>query len=199
MKAKDFVNSKKTAEQELKNQAIEQLRAYLSEYDIKLTRCKLKYLEAGNYEISFEFVKNNFSQTETFLWDFDEELETVGEHIKKQVLYIAELREKFPEYAVLNDYIQAHRKFEKTISLYDEYSNSTATVRAELTSYLKLPNETSCGFGGGDYQIKKTPKRVEIFKNNINTLINCFLDYIAELRGVAKGLDELEKQLNKKD
>lgn len=198
MKVKDFVNSRQAAEQKLKNKAIEQLRVYLGANNIELAKCELKYREAGNYEISYEFTKDNFSQTETSIWDYDEEFEVVAERIKKKILYIAELREKFPEYAVLNDYIQANRKFEKIIEL-EEKNYNWATVCAELTSYLKLPNTTSCGFGGGEYEIKRTPKRVEIFKNNINTLINCFIDYIAELRGIAKGLEEIENQFDKKD
>lgn len=197
MKAKDFVNSRQTAEQKLKSKAIEQLRVYLGEDNIELINCELKYREAGNYEISYEFTKNNFSQNETSIWDYEEEFEVVAERIKKKILYIAELREKFPEYAVLNDYIQANRKFEKTIQLEEKNYNS-AIVRAELTSYLKLPNTTSCGFGGGEYEIKRTPTRVETFKNNINTLINCFVDYISELRGIFQGLEEIEKQLDKK-
>ena len=51
-----------------------------------------------------------------------------------------------------------------------------------LASYLKLPNTTSCSCGGGDYEIKRTPKRVEEYNKNIDVVIDNLLDCIAELK-----------------
>ena len=63
---------------------------------------------------------------------------------------------------------------------------------AELCGYLKLPNTTSCGFGGGDYEIKKTPRRVKDFNENIDRLCLFFADCIGELRGMKLKEDESE-------
>lgn len=200
MKASELTQKVKTVEQELQNQLFEQIRNYLGQFDIELTQFAMyKNCDTGDYNIKYKFCYNGFAQSETAIWDYIEEFETVAERIKKHILYIGELREKFSDYAALNDYIQTHREFKKVIDLEEQHYN-LATVSAELTSYLKLPNTTSCGLGGGDYEIKRTPKRVEMFKNNINTLINCFIDYIAELRDIAKGLEDVENQLkDKKD
>lgn len=198
MKANELTQKVKAAEQELQDQLKEQLSEYLRQYNTELMQFKMyKNHDTGDYKLEYKFCHNGFVQSETAIWDYVEDFETVAERIKKHTLYIGELREKFADYAVLNDYIQTHREFKKVIDLEEQHYNR-ATISAELTSYLKLPNSTSCGCGGGDYEIKRTPKRVEMFKSNINTLINCFIDYIAELRGIAKGLEDIEHQLNDK-
>lgn len=182
---------------ELQNKAIEKLRAILLESGIKLTECKVcTPNDCDGYKIEYEFEYNDFKQQDYCFWAFSDDIETVATHIMKNILYIDELRNKFPEFALLNDYIQAHREFNKIIELEPK---SYGKINCELTSYLKLPNSTKCCHGGGDYEIQRTPQRVEIFKHNITTLINCFLDNIAELRGIEKGLEELEKSFDKKD
>ena len=112
--------------------------------------------------------------------------------IVKHILYIEQLRKDYPNYAAQNDYIQKHRKFfRKCKSSHSDCEEFY--IKAELCGMLKLPNTTDCGFGGGDYEIKKTPKRVKDFKSNIDNLCLFMSDCIAELRQMKHGIEELEE------
>ena len=52
----------------------------------------------------------------------------------------------------------------------------------KLCDYLKLPNTTDWGFGGGDYEIKRTPKRLKEYNENIDKTIDMLLDCISDLK-----------------
>lgn len=94
------------------------------------------------------------------------------------------MRKQYPSYARQNDHIQKYRKYQRACKLYDDGYRKDAYLKAELCEYLKLPNTTDCSVGGGDYEIKKTPKRVRDFNENIDRLCLFLSDCIAELRGM---------------
>lgn len=150
-----------------------------------------KYDEAGCVSLSFE-LKDGFKQEDDFYWEWNESVDDIADKIVKHILYIEQLRKDYPNYAAQNDYIQKHRKFfRKCKSSHSDCKEFY--IKAELCGMLKLPNTTDCSFGGGDYEIKKTPKRVKDFKSNIDNLCLFMSDCIAELRQMKRGIEELEE------
>ena len=150
-----------------------------------------KYEEAGSIGYHFK-LSDGFEQEDSHYWEWQESVEEAAEKIKKHIDYISELRKQYPEFAKQNDYIQEHRKYGRVCKLYDEGYLREVRLLAELCGYLKLPNTTSCGFGGGDYEIKKTPRRVKDFNENIDRLCLFLADCIGELRGMKLKEDESE-------
>lgn len=150
-----------------------------------------KYEEAGSIDYRFKLL-DGFEQEDSHYWEWQESVEEAAEKIKKHIDYIAELRKQYPEFAKQNDYIQEHRKYGRVCKLYDEGYLREVRLLAELCGYLKLPNTTSCGFGGGDYEIKKTPRRVKDFNENIDRLCLFLADCIGELRGMKLKENESE-------
>lgn len=135
-----------------------------------------------DYKVNVEFTIDGFTQNECFYWISSESQEDFIKKVKRHIDYIVELRDQYPDYCKKNDYIQTHRDFNKKIKLTHMGYSKVFEVNLQLADYLKLPNQTSCSFGGGDYEIKRTPKRVEEYNKNIDVAIDALLDCIAELK-----------------
>lgn len=137
---------------------------------------------SDGYKVIIAFTLDGFRQEDDFYWDLDESREDFVNKVSKYIDYIKELREKYPEYCKQNDYIQTNSKFYKEINLTHMGYKRTFSLDLQLADYLKLPNTTSCSFGGGDYEIKRTPQRVKEYNRNIDIAIDVLLDCIAELK-----------------
>lgn len=137
---------------------------------------------SDGYKVIIAFTLDGFRQEDVFYWNLDESREDFVNKVNKRIDYIKELREKYPEYCKQNDYIQTNSKFYKEINLTHMGYKRTFSLDLQLADYLKLPNTTSCSFGGGDYQIKRTPQRVKEYNRNIDIAIDVLLDCIAELK-----------------
>lgn len=134
------------------------------------------------YDVKVAFTLDGYRQEDNFYWGADESQESFIMSVKKRIDYIKELREKYPDYCKQNDYIQANSMFSKTIKLTHMGYSKDFYLNIQLADYMKLPNTTSCSCGGGDYEIKRTPKRVEEYNKNIDITIDAMLDCISELR-----------------
>src|SRR5690625_481496 len=154
-------------EKSLKDESIEVLS--MNEYD-------------ESYKVVIAFTLDGFRQEDDFYWNGDESREDFINKIKKRINYIKELREQYPEYCKQNDFIQTNSKFRKEFNLTHMGYDRKFYLELQLADFLKLPNSTSCSFGGGDYEIKRTPKRVEEYNKNIDIAIDVLLDCIAELK-----------------
>lgn len=171
---------------EREKEVYETLKNILYQADYEVTEIKIffqEYEEAGKIEYHF-ILSDGYEQDDSYYWSWEETVEKASERIKKHIDYIAQLRKQYPEYAAWNDHIQKFREYEKECVLLDRGYERTAKISAELCGYLKLPNTTSCSFGGGDYEIKKTPQRVKDFNENIDKLCLFLADCISELRGL---------------
>lgn len=135
-----------------------------------------------NCSVKLTFTLDGYRQEDDFYWRSDESREAFIQHVKDRIGYIKELREKHPEFCKQNDYIQVNSKFHKAIPLTHMGYKKEFSFDIQLADYLKLPNTTNCGFGGGDYEIKRTPKRVEEYNKNIDITIDILLDCISELK-----------------
>jgi len=132
--------------------------------------------------VNIMFVLDGHEQEDRMLWKFDESMEEFAVKTKRHIDYIKELRQKYPEYCKQNDFIQSHGKFNKKLVLTHMGYHREFNFHVELADYLKLPNTTTCSCGGGDYEIKRTPKRVKEYNQNIDLAINFLIDCIAELK-----------------
>jgi hypothetical protein len=159
----------------------QQMREALTHDSIELLSIK-ENGEDYSLIVCLAFTLDGYRQEDEFYWSADESQEAFIQHVKDRIDYIKELRAKYPDYCKQNDYIQIHSKFHKTITLTHMGYKREFYLNIQLADYLKLPNTTSCGFGGGDYEIKRTPKRVEEFNRNIDITIDALLDCIAELK-----------------
>lgn len=185
---------RKQRKAEREKEVYDTLNRLIAEYGYEVSGIDInfeKYEEAGSIGYHFK-LSDGFEQEDSHYWEWQESVEEAAEKIKKHIDYIAELRKQYPEFAKQNDYIQAHRKYGRVCKLYNEGYLMEVRLLAELCGYLKLPNTTSCGFGGGDYEIKKTPRRVKDFNENIDRLCLFFADCIGELRGMKLKEDESE-------
>lgn len=131
-------------------------------------------------------LQDGFRQTEELSWDFRESVKDISDSIREHIEYIQQLRDRFPELAKQNDYIQKNRVFERKYILEEEGYSSEERIKIKLCGYLKLPNTTSCSVGGGDYELKKTPQRVDDFHKNIDTLCSLFAECISDLLKIKK-------------
>ena len=134
------------------------------------------------YKVKIAFVLDGYRQEDDFYWNDNESKEDFAEKVKSIINYIKELRKEYPEYAKQNDYIQTNSRFHKEIKLTHMGYDRTFHLNMELADYLKLPNTTDTGFGGGDYEIKRTPQRVKEYNKNIDIAIDVLLDCITELK-----------------
>ncbi len=159
----------------------QQLKDALSLESIEFLSLK-ENSENWNCTVELAFTLDGYRQENDFYWSADESQETFIQHVKERIDYIKELRANYPDYCKQNDYIQANSKFCKKISLTHMGYIREFCLDIQLADYLKLPNQTCCSVGGGDYQIKRTPKRVEEFNKNIDITIDALLDCISELK-----------------
>jgi hypothetical protein len=135
-----------------------------------------------NCSVKLAFTLDGYRQEDDFYWNSDESQEAFIQHVKDRIGYIKELRERYPEFCKQNDYIQTNSKFRKKILLKHMGYDREFYFEVQLADYLKLPNTTCCSCGGGDYEIKRTPKRVEEYNRNIDITIDILLDCISELK-----------------
>lgn len=181
---------------EREKEVLDTLHNFFSENEYEVSDIEInfeKYDEAGIIKYHFK-LSDGFEQTDDYYWIWNESVEEAAKGIKKYIDYIVELRKQYPKYAKNNDYIQSHRDYERICKLTDRGYPREVRLNAELCGFLKLPNTTSCGVGGGDYEIKKTPQRVKDFNNNIDTLCLFLADCIGELRAMKlKERDENEQ------
>lgn len=194
IKNADYEERKKR-KSEREKEVYDTLATLLSESEYEVSDIKInfeKYEEAGYIDYHFK-LSDGFEQDDGYYWNWQESVEEATEKIKGHIDYIVELRNKYPDYAKQNDYIQKHRKYEKKCKLMDRGYSREVDLSAELCGYLKLPNTTSCGFGGGDYELKKTPERVKDFNENIDKLCLFLADCIGELRGIKLKENESEE------
>jgi len=159
----------------------ELLKIALSTESIELLSIK-EDKENLSFIVSLAFTLDGYRQEDIFYWKSNESQEEFILSVKNMIDYIKELRSQYPEFCHQNDYIQTNSKFQKTITLTHTGYEYKFTFNIELADYLKLPNTTSCSCGGGDYQIKRTPVRVEEFNKNIDITIDVLLDCISELK-----------------
>lgn len=134
------------------------------------------------YKVGVAFTIDNFRQGDIFYWVEKETMEDFIGKVKNNIEYIKELREQYPDYCKQNDFIQSNSKFKKEIILTHLGYEKKYYLNLQLADYLKLPNTTDCSFGGGDYEIKRTPQRVKEYNENIDKTIDVLLDSIVELK-----------------
>jgi hypothetical protein len=139
---------------------------------------------ADNWDcyVKLAFTLDGYRQEDDFYWSSDKSQESFIQQVKDRIDYIKKLREQYTEFCKQNDYIQSNSKFSKKISLTHMGYNREFYFEVQLADYLKLPNSTCCSAGGGDYEIKRTPKRVEEYNKNIDITIDILLDCISELK-----------------
>jgi len=133
-------------------------------------------------QVDYTFTIDGFTQKDCIWWKNSESVEQFTEKAKKYIDYIKKLRKQYPEYCKQNDFIQSNRDFKKLLELTHMGYGKTYSLQFELADYMKLPNITSCSFGGGDYEIKRTPVRVKEYNKNIDRTIEFLMDCIVELR-----------------
>jgi hypothetical protein len=141
----------------------------------------IKEIDDG-YRVNLVFTLDGFSQKDDFYWNVNDSQEDFINNVKGKIEYIKELRGQYLDYCKKNDYIQTNSEFRKEIALTHMGYEKSFYIDIRLADYLKLPNTTSCSVGGGDYEIKRTPKRVSEYNNNIDITIDALLDCIAELK-----------------
>lgn len=137
---------------------------------------------------------DNYTDVDYSYWWENETIDELTSRVREHIDYITQLRQEYPEYAKKNDYIQRNRSFDKEVTLYDNGYPTKVSMSLKLCGYLKLPNTTECGFGGGDYEIKRTPKRFKDFNENIDRLTEFFLDCISDLRILKNQAEEIETE-----
>lgn len=143
----------------------------------------LSFREFDNsIDVELSFTLDGFAQRKTFYWFETESKEEFLNQIKKSINYIKELRETYPEYCKQNDFIQTNRDYRKEFNLTHMGYKKRFILEVMLADFLELPNTTDTGFGGGDFEIKRTPKRVTEYNENIDIVIDGLLDCIAELK-----------------
>lgn len=149
---------------------------------LEVTRDVNDYEELKYYSVKYEFELDNYIQQDMTLWGNDESLEDLIKRVNDHIEYIKELRTQYPEYCKQNDYIQSNRDYKKELILTHMGYQQRYYLDIKLCDYLKLPNTTDCGFGGGDYEIKRTPKRLKEYNENIDKTIDMLLDCISDLK-----------------
>jgi len=159
----------------------QQLQDALANETIEVLEIK-ENTENWSYIVTVAFTLDGYKQEDEFYWSSDKSQEDFIVIVKNRIEYIKELREKYADYCKQNDYIQANSKFHKVIKLTHMGYSREFYFNIQLADYMKLPNSTSCGCGGGDYEIKRTPKRLEEYNKNIDITIDVLLDCISELK-----------------
>lgn len=196
IKSKDSEEAK-VRKQEKEKELLETLRNSFSDREYFVSEVKLddeEYEDCGCIRYSFEIYSDGYKQSDSYYWKWNESMEDAVNGIKKHIDYVLQLRKEYPVYAKQNDYIQSHREYKRSCKLLDRGVIKNTELRAELCGYMKLPNTTNCSCGGGDYEFKATPKRVEDFNRNIDNLSLFLADCIGELRKMKNELKLLEEK-----
>lgn len=176
---KEIEERRRKRNDELERELKKQLKTALGNEEIEV----LSMRDLGDdYMVEIAFTLDCYRQVDNFYWNDNESKEKFIENTKRRIEYIKELRKQYPSYCKQNDYIQTNRDFSKKIVLTHMGYKREFELNLELADYLKLPNTTDTGFGGGDYEIKRTPKRVKEYNENIDIVIDALIDCIAELK-----------------
>jgi len=178
-----YVNENYIAEQKKKKELElkEIIESQLLEYNVVV----LKINNRDEYlEISYTYTTNEHTENDSSYWMYDDSIETLIGQIKRHLNYIKELRDKYPFYVKQNDFIQSKRIYKKTINLKNGGYDRKQEFNIELCEYLKLPNTKIGSYGGGDYDIKQTPKRVKEYNTNIERTVMFLIDVISELNSM---------------
>lgn len=149
---------------------------------LEVTRDEDNWKELKYYSVRYEFELDNYTQQDMILWENDESLEDLIKRVNEHLEYIKELRTQYPEYCKQNDFIQSNRDYKKELILTHMGYQQRYYLDIKLCDYLKLPNTTDWGFGSGDYEIKRTPKRLKEYNENIDKTIDMLLDCISDLK-----------------
>ena len=183
--------------EEIKNKKLECLTKELNSKNIDGIK-NLRIIPRENYytilydliiDESIDFIQKDNS----YRWDYDESLDTAVENIIKTNNYILELYSKYKSNCLMNEFIQKHLVYEKHIvsNIYKK-----GIIRFELGDLLILPNTTNCSCGGGDYEVKRVPKKANEFLSNIDNYINSLIDTITDLNNIKKEFNELKNKLD---
>ena len=178
-----YVNEKYIAEQKKKKELElkEIIESQLLEFNVVVLNIKNR----DDYmEISYTYTMNEHTEKDSSYWNYDDSIETLIGQIKRHLNYIKELRDKYPLFVKQNDFIQSKRIYEKTINLKNGSYDRIQNFKIELCEYLKLPNTKIGSYGGGDYDIKQTPKRVKEYNTNIERTVMFLIDVISELNSM---------------
>ena len=185
--------------EEIKNKKLDYLMKELSSKNIVgVTNLRIVANDKTEYynilydlviDESIDFVQKDNS----YHWNYDESLDTAVENIIKTNNYILELYSKYKSNCLMNEFIQKHLVYEKHI-VSNIYKNGI--IRFELGDLLILPNTTSYSCGGGDYDVKRVPKKADEFINNIDSYINCLIDAVTDLNNIKKEFAELRNKLD---
>ena len=183
MTYREYIQREKDELKERREKEQKEIEQQLSEiinfYDAKILDCKPS---DEYFRVDIEFTLFGYTQKDEFYWRLDESIEEFSLKTKQRIEYIKELRERYPVFCEQNDFIQSHSNFAKKLTLTHMGYKKELYFNVQLADYLKLPNTTSCGFGGGDYEIKRTPKRVKEYNKNIDRTIEFLIDCIAEIK-----------------
>lgn len=198
LKASDLIYFNEETIQKRKAKKIEEISEIIKEalvgYDFEF----IKLIENKGDEpyiiIDYNFTLDNYTQEDSYCWGDDESLSSVVCAIKKRINYIKELREQYPLLAKQNDFIQTNRTYKKQLVLTEMGYERIHNIKLELCDYMKLPNRTSCSIGGGDYEIKRTPKRVKEYNDNIDKTIMFMIECISELKSMKYELEEVNDE-----
>ena len=178
-----YVNENYINEQKKKKEL--KLKEIIEVELLELNVVVLKINNRDDYiEILYKYTMNGHTENDSSNWAYDESIETLISQIKRHLNYIKELRDKYPLFVKQNDFIQSKRIYEKTINLKNGGYDRTQNFKIELCEYLKLPNTKIGSYGGGDYDIKQTPKRVKEFNSNIERTVMFLIDVISELNSM---------------
>lgn len=184
--------------EEIKNKKLECLTKELNSKNIEGIKNLRIVPREHCYNILYDLVIDesiDFIQKDnSYHWDYNESLDTVVENIIKTNNYILELYSKYKGNCLMNDFIQKHLVYEKNIT-----SNiyKKGVIRFELGDLLILPNTTNFSCGGGDYEVKRVPKKANEFLSNIDNYINSLIDTITDLNNIKKEFNELKNRLDR--
>lgn len=190
-KAKEYEDVAQRKEEE-REEIEQQLQCALNFDDIKVVSFR-EPEDSEDLAVVIEFTINDYVQENNFYWSFDESIEQFAEKVKKRIDYIKELRQQYPEYCQQNDFIQTNSKFKRKLKLTHMGYLREYQFEIDLADYMKLPNTTHYGIGGGDYEVKRTPKRVKEYNQNIDKTIDFLIDCITDLKGLKEKKNEPKK------
>lgn len=180
IKEREYLEQKERKQKE-QQEITQYLQESLSNENIKVFNIRENSEDYSLY-IDLEFTLDGYTQKDTFLWDASKSIEDFIKGAKNRIDYIKELREQYPDFCKANDFIQTNSVFVKTLKITHMGYDKRYDFRVDLADYLKLPNTTSCSVGGGDYEIKRTPRRVKEYNENIDITVDFLLECITELR-----------------
>lgn len=126
--------------------------------------------EDGSYRIEARIVINGYEYNGTNWLRYDEHINDFVAKVASHFDYIKKLWNDYSEFCKVNEILQSVRIL-----------NVEKIGNIELTGRLTLPNTTNNSCGGGDYEVKRTPNRVNEFFENIDKYTAVFSKAITDL------------------